>query len=927
MIVLRDYQERAVSNGLKFLCEGQQRAGLILMPTGCHAKGHQILMFNGKIKSVEDVVVGDILYGPNGKPRTVLALARGRQEMRRIVPTKGEPFTVNLDHKLSIKKVRESKGDTPCRAERVETITVREYENGSKWYRHVRKLRRVSASFAACTVPLDPYLLGCIIGDGAVTYNRVQFTNIDTTLIEAVRDCVTACGCVLNKLSDTQYSIVDPLSCRSRPNRIMQIFRDLELADNNSYGLFVPDIYKVNAAAVQLQVLAALIDTDGYYCAKGNMYEHCTVSKRLADDVRFMCRSLGLAAYTTKTDAKLRGKIIGDCYRTNISGDVAIIPVRCAYKQARPRAQVKDVLCTSFKVESLPEDDYYGFTLDGDNLYLDANFVVHHNTGKSVVIGETVNRLKMYFPSTRIVMLTHVKELVQQNHEKAAAMCSHEVGLWSAGLRKKQYGHDIVFAGIDTVARNPQHLDRRDIILIDEAHRVAHRPNTNYRNVTDYLLAHNPNIRILGYTATGYRMGQGRLTDDWHNVATQHVTPAYWNTVVDDMTSTAEFNWFFEQGYLKRVVPMPAKSEIDVSNMRKQSDGEYNQADVDAAVNNANKVRAIVDEICENGFDRRSWMVFAAGNRNAELLTEEIRSRGVSVAVITDATPAAERDALIAAFKRYEIRCLVNNSILTTGFDHAGVDLIAVVRVTNSTPLWVQILGRGTRPVFVDGFDLTTQEGRLSSIFASGVYNCLVLDFAGNSKRLGAINDPVIPEPPQRKKRKLTMESPVKICSVCGMYNGTTVSVCENCGNEFPLSETITETASTVALIVGEHIPDRRKLKVTSMTFRKHDTVLPSGGSTSSIYVNYNCGTAGKFSERLSFAGDMSTVATKNWWVMFGDGTEIPASNAIFVDYYTRRIKRLAMIEVYANDPKKAKPYITYYGFSDNTFIENEEVA
>lgn len=548
-------------------------------------------------------------------------------------------------------------------------------------------------------------------------------------------------------------------------------------------------------------------------------------------------------------------------------------------------------------------------------------------TGKSVVIGETVNRVKTYYPKARIVMLTHVKELVDQNYKKAVSMCNTDIGLWSAGLRKKQYGSDVVFAGIDTVARNPQHLSDRHIVMIDEAHRVSHRPKTNYRNVTEHLLSINPHLKIIGYTATGYRMGQGRLTDTWFNVATQENVAPYWQTVVDDMTSTKEFNWFFDQGYLKRVVPMPAKSEIDVSTMRKQSDGEYNQADVDAAVNNALKVSAIVDEICENGFDRRSWMVFAAGNRNAELLTDEIRRRGVSVACITDATPAAERDALIAAFKRYEIRCLVNNSILTTGFDHEGVDLIAVVRVTNSTPLWVQILGRGTRPVFAKGFDLMTQEGRLSAIFASGVYNCLVLDFAGNSKRLGAINDPVIPEPPAKRKRKLTMESPVKICSACGMYNGTTVAACENCGAEFPISASITETASTVALIVGEHVPDVRKMKVTSVTFRKHDTVLPSGGSTSSIYVNYNCGTQGKFSERLSFAGTMSTVFTKKWWDMFGDGTAIPESNAFFIDYYTRRIKRLSVIEIYANDPKKSKPYITYYGFSDNTYAENEEVA
>ena len=159
------------------------------------------------------------------------------------------------------------------------------------------------------------------------------------------------------------------------------------------------------------------------------------------------------------------------------------------------------------------------------------------------------------------------------------------------------------------------------------------------------------------------------------------------------------------------------------------------------------------------------------------------------------------------------------------------------------------------------------------------------------------------------------------------MYNATIVTVCENCGAEFAISESITETASTVALIVGEHVPDRRKMKVTSTVYREQVTILPSGGQTSSIYVNYNCGTHCKFSERLSFAGDMSTVATKKWWELFGNGDPVPASNRLFIDHYKRVTKRLSVIEIYANDPKKSKPYITYYGFDDNSFVETEEVA
>jgi len=546
-------------------------------------------------------------------------------------------------------------------------------------------------------------------------------------------------------------------------------------------------------------------------------------------------------------------------------------------------------------------------------------------TGKSLVIADIVNQIKQYYPPARILMVTHVKELVEQNYEKAAALTPYEIGLWSAGLRKKEYHADIVFAGIDTVARNPQMLGERHIMLIDEAHRVSHRPDTNYRNVTDWLYRSNPNMRSIGLTATGYRMGQGHLTENWFNVKTQKYFPAYWNAIIEDMTSMSEFNWFFDEGYLKRVIPKPTQAEIDVTGMRISGE-EYVQKDVEAQANNANKIRAIVDELCEHGFDRRSWMVFSAGNYNGKLLTDEIASRGVSVALITDETPSAERAAIIAKFKRYEIRCLVNNGILTTGFDHNGVDLIGVVRVTNSTPLWVQILGRGTRPVYAHGFDLETREGRLSAIFASGVHNCLVLDFAGNAKRLGAINAPVIPVPPAKRVRKLVGECPVKTCDTCGGYNPTMVSICDHCGAEFLISESIKTVASTAQLIISEHKPDIRKMQVTSVRFNLTETILPNGTTVSSVYARYHFPRGhGHFDERLSFAGDSSTSATKKWWEIFGNGQPLPASNKQFIEYYSPNIKRLCMMELYMNDPKRARPVVTYYGFNDNSYTDLQE--
>lgn len=541
--------------------------------------------------------------------------------------------------------------------------------------------------------------------------------------------------------------------------------------------------------------------------------------------------------------------------------------------------------------------------------------------GKSVQIAMAVEATKMYVPDSRILMLTHSKELVEQNYEKLASMTNHHVGLWSSGLGKADYHAPIVYAGIQTAANNPEMLGRRDLIIVDEAHRVSPDDQTEYQKVARYLAAMNPNASWLGYTATDYRLGQGLLTNDWYDKRRGEDVKSFWKDIVIDLTTTEEFNWFIAQGYLKRLVPRPTNAEIDVSGLRKRS-GEYITSDVEKLTNTEAKIREICDEICEMGFDRRSWMVFAAGNANSELVCAELNRRGVSCVSITDKTPKKEREQAIADFKAYKIRCIVNNNILTTGFDHPGVDLIAVVRVTTSTQLWVQMLGRGTRPVFVEGFDLTTQDGRLQSIAASGVHNCLVLDFAGNSKRLGAINAPVKPSP---KGGSGGGDAPVKVCGSCGTFNATIVRYCEYCGHEFPVTDKLDKTASTRDLIVEkEHVPDKRILHVTSIFFNEIKRGFADNGSSSRVKATYKCGKHGSYHEMLSFSGEKSSKRIKEWWTAFGDGARLPASNNEFIKYYTARVKTPKVIEVYMNNPKKHVPEIIYYGFEDASHFASQ---
>lgn len=541
--------------------------------------------------------------------------------------------------------------------------------------------------------------------------------------------------------------------------------------------------------------------------------------------------------------------------------------------------------------------------------------------GKSVQIAMMVDGILSLYPQSRILMLTHSKELVEQNYEKLANMTDYDVGLWSSGLGKADYHAPVVYAGIQTAANNPEMLGRRDIVIVDEAHRVSPDPDTEYQKVARYISSMNPNASWIGYTATDYRLGQGLLTDQWfYRRAAEYIQP-FWKDIVIDLTTTEEFNWFIGQGYLKRLVPRPTNAEIDISGIRMRA-GEFVTSDVEKITNNEKKISEICDEICEMGFDRRSWMVFAAGNVNSDLIRDELRRRGVSCASITDKTPKAEREQAIADFKAYKLRCIVNNNILTTGFDHPGVDLIAVVRVTASTQLWVQMLGRGTRPVFVPGFDLSTQDGRLNSIAASGVHNCLVLDFAGNSKRLGAINAPVKPKP---KGTKAGGDAPVKICGSCGVINATIVRFCEYCNAEFPVTDNLTSVASTRELIKeAAHVPDKRKFNVTSIQFVKLNHGFGESGRSTRIKASYRCGKNGSYHEMLSFSGEKSSKRIKEWWTAFGDGGSIPLSNDEFLMTYSVRVKTPKVIEVYMNMPKKTKPEVIYYGFEDASYFDCE---
>lgn len=471
-------------------------------------------------------------------------------------------------------------------------------------------------------------------------------------------------------------------------------------------------------------------------------------------------------------------------------------------------------------------------------------------TGKSVVIAAFVRRAMELYPTTRVMKLTHVKELIQQNMEKLLAYWpTAPAGVYSAGLGRKDLGHPILFGGVGTVARGtPDMFGRIDLLLIDECHLVSPKESTMYQLVIKGLKEINPYLKVIGFTATHYRLGHGMLTEEG----------GLFTDVCFDMTRMEAFNWLLAEGYLARLVPKPTSVELDISGVHMHG-GEYKQNELQAAVDKDEITYAAVQEMIAYGHDRAHWLLFASGIEHAVHVAAMLDSLGISATYVHSKMPDAQRDANIEGFKAGKFRAMVNNGILTTGFDFPAIDLIGMLRPTQSPSLWVQMLGRGTRPYYAPGFDLETTEGRLAAIVNSPKQNCLVLDFAGNTRRLGPINDPVLP----RRKGKGTGVAPVKVCEACGTYNHASVRFCEHCGAEFPKEVKIKQHASSDALIAdGDDTPKTEVFKVDRVIYNEHR----KEGRPPTIRVSYFCGLR-MFKEWVCLEHEgYASKKARDWW-------------------------------------------------------------
>lgn len=479
-------------------------------------------------------------------------------------------------------------------------------------------------------------------------------------------------------------------------------------------------------------------------------------------------------------------------------------------------------------------------------------------TGKAIVIADFTQSVLQTWPNQRIMMLTHVKELIEQNAEKMKMLWPNApLGIYSAGLGEKMPHMPITFAGIQSAAKKPGLFGHQDLVLIDECHLVSPDEAANYKKFLEALRKVNPHIRFIGLSATPYRLGLGMITDG-----------GIFTDVCYDITGLSAFTHLLDEGYLSPLIPMQTRTELDVSGVHKRG-GEFVASELQDAVVKEELTRAALSEAISSTHDRNHVLIFATGIDHIMMIHRILSEFGIISAYVHSKMPAKERDESIRRFKSSEVGVLINADILTTGFDFPALDCIILLRPTSSPVLHVQILGRGTRPVYAPGFDLSTTEGRLAAIASGPKQNCLVLDFAGNTMRLGPINDPRIP----KKKGESKGDIPIKVCNTCGCLNHISARVCDNCGDPFQFAEKITAKASTAELIVRDE-PIVEVFKVDRLTYNIHR----KPGSPQSLKVSYYCGMR-RFTEWicLEHHGNPIQHKAQAWW-RARIGTEPPLS-------------------------------------------------
>lgn len=498
-----------------------KKINILLSPPGsgkCLGKDTEILMFNGTKKFVQDIKVGDKLMGLDSTPRTVLSICAGKEELFKIIPTKGKPWICNKSHILSLVETGKwnYKFGENIDNNLIQDINVYNIYNKRLHQRNPReKLFRVPLDFEHKQVSIPPYILGLWLGDGTSTQPEITVAGedrkIQVPLLKKYAE-VKLGGNLVERIDSrndkvSKYNLSKQLADRHDPfveNNFMFLLKQYNLFGNKH----IPKDYLLTDRKTRLMLFAGIIDSDG----GGSLgtYDIVTKFPKLADDIEFLCQSLGYYVNRNKKLVKyLNGKLINKEYdRLLISGDFTDLNKYIRLERKKFTRKInKNPLVFGFKIEPIGIGDYYGFEIDGDKRFLLGDFTVTHNTQFLLKLAKQGKRILLVEP-----FISVIKNKVESDEN---LMKIFQVFYESHSLNDVDYGVNAITTFDKFSICNYEKISRMfDYICIDESHllftssyRIAATSNA-VRKIKDifYISSNDPfaaKIILMTGTETG----------------------------------------------------------------------------------------------------------------------------------------------------------------------------------------------------------------------------------------------------------------------------------------------------------------------------------------------------------------------------------------------------------------------------------------
>ena len=736
MITPRQYQIEGVDRIAELYQKGIRRI-VRQLPTGAGKslrKGTIVLMSDGSQKKIEDIKIGDKLLGPDGGIRNVLNLGRGKETMYEVRPVKGDSYFVNESHILSLRKTGNesfylSDGTKVDKNDDIVNVSLITLLNSSKTAKHCLKGWKtgpIEFNRSKKDLSLCPYILGVWLGDGHSdkTIITKPYTEMVQYWIDYGKD-FGMCYSEYKKRGASDWKLIS----LDKINPIKEKLIEFNLINNKH----IPEVYKYSSINDRLSLIAGLLDSDGHLTHSG--YDWISKCPKMANDLVFICRSVGLSAYIKECTKKIKSiDFEGKYYRVSISGDCERIP--CLVKKAEPRKQIKRHLVTGITLHKLDVEDYYGVVLDGDHLFVLGDFTVTHNTIEfAMLTSRFISKM-----NSNVVILVNREVLLKQTVDTLSKHFGIKADGIIAGARdggRKQVKVAMVETGFNRIQKNRDFFGKVGLLIVDEAHYGEFKK----------MYPHFAGALIVAVTATPLFSTK---RDPMKN---------YFDEIVTGPTI---------QEMIKLGSLMPNETHTLTGINTKKfgvKNGEFDQKQMgetySASKHIVNCVKAY-EQFCKG----EKTIVFNCNIEHSKKVTQAFIDHGYNAKHLDGTESKEQTAATLRWFHNTHDAVLCNIMKLTAGFDEPSIINVILNYSTLSLTKYLQSTGRGSRPYPGKSFFRIIDMG--------GNYD-LHGDWRDDRDWYDLFHNP-------GKPRETSGVSPIKMCQKCFAMIPAQAVVCKECG-------------------------------------------------------------------------------------------------------------------------------------------------